>query len=787
MVLLSEATSPGLDPGLKGAFPGPRSGLLLHVTGVVQGVGFRPFVYRLARRLELQGWVRNSAGDVEIALEGQPESLESFLEALPREAPPLSRIERIVPAWGPVEGHTDFVILSSADEPDRRQPVPPDVALCPSCERELMESGNRRHLYPFITCTDCGPRFTVIEALPYDRERTTMRAFTQCPVCSAEYQTAGDRRHHSETNSCPSCGPRLWVETAPGTSVDGMGEDPVEQAAELIEAGKILGLRGFGGYHLVADATNEAAVAELRRRKRRDAKPFAVMVGSLAEARRLAKISLEEERLLLSQERPIVLLRSRTGSSIAPNVAPQLDTIGLMLPSTPLHHLLLFRLDRPLVMTSGNVSDEPIVIDNQEARDRLTGIVDAWVMHNREILSRCDDSVLRLAGSAPIFLRRARGYAPLPIRLPVESPVPLLAVGPHLKNTFTLAHGDQAYLSPHIGDLESLESLDHWRATLATYQHLFRIGPEAIVHDLHPGYLSTRLAREMGVSQTLAVQHHHAHIAAVMGEHGVIGPVIGLAFDGTGYGDDGAVWGGEVLVADLQGYRRVSHLRYAPLPGGDRAVRYPWRTALGYASLDRWMSASLALAFQGVDPQELDLARRQLEANLNSPLASSMGRLFDAAAAVLGVRRASYYEGQAAIELEALAGRRVAAERPCLIEEDPTSPGSWIIDPLPLLGILGLRRQRGEDVADLAADFHASVAWAATQVVDRVAEATGITTVALGGGVFQNARLLGSMIERLQEMGLRVLVPRALGPNDGAISYGQAAIAAARLQAVIAA
>jgi hydrogenase maturation protein HypF len=403
-------------------------------------------------------------------------------------------------------------------------------------------------------------------------------------------------------------------------------------------------------------------------------------------------------------------------------------------------------------------------------------------MHDREIRSRCDDSVLRLAGGGPVFLRRARGYAPLPLRLPVDTPVPLLAVGPHLKNTFTLGHGGRAYLSPHIGDLESIESLDHFHATLAVYQRLFRINPEAVVHDLHPGYLSTRLARDLGLPLTLAVQHHYAHIAAVMGEYGVTDPVIGLAFDGTGYGDDGAVWGGEVLVADLHGYRRVAHLRYAPLPGGDRAIRQPWRTALGYASLDPWLGASLAPAFEGVDPQELHLAKQQLAAGINAPLASSMGRLFDAAAAVLGVRRLSRYEGQAAMELEALAGRRVAAERPCLIEEDRDSPESWIIDPLPLLGTLGMRRQRGEDVADLAADFHASVAWAATEVVSRTVESTGIITVALGGGVFQNARLLGSMIERLRDMGLRVLVPRVLGPNDGAISYGQAVIAAARLQ-----
>ncbi|HTO73265.1 MAG TPA: carbamoyltransferase HypF [Gemmatimonadales bacterium] len=781
MVLVSEAAGRGLDPGLTRAEP--DRGLLLHVSGVVQGVGFRPFVHRLARRHALRGWVRNSAGDVEIALEGAAPDLDRFLDALPQSAPPLAHVERIGRADRPVEGLGDFVILASEDSPDRRQPVPPDVALCPACERELDEPGNRRFHYPFITCTDCGPRYTVIEALPYDRERTTMRAFTQCPACAAEYRTPEDRRYHSETNSCPVCGPHLWMEAGPGVSLDGMHRDPVDQAARLLAAGKILALRGFGGFHIVADATCQAAVAELRRRKRRDAKPFAVMVDSLATARRLAELTPEIEALLASQARPIVLVQPCPESPVAPNVAPGLDTLGLMLPSTPLHHLLLNRLGRPLVMTSGNVSEEPIVIGNAAARRRLAGIVDAWVMHDREILSRCDDSVLRPTTSGPLFLRRARGFAPLPVALPIESPMPLLAVGPHLKNTFALVHGNKAYLSPHIGDLESVESLDHWRQTLAAMQRLFRIDPEAVVHDLHPGYLSTRLAQELALPRTLAVQHHHAHIAAVMAEHGVTPPVIGLAFDGTGYGDDGTVWGGEVLVADLQGYRRVAHLRLAPLPGGERAVRQPWRAALGYASLDARVRASLAPAFDGIDPRELALATHQLEQGLNAPLASSMGRLFDAAAAILGIRQASDYEGQAAMELEALAGRRPGAVHPCLIEDVAGTPGSCIIDPLPLLAMLGWQRQHGGDPAQLAADFHTSIAHAACEVVDHVAEATGLTRVALGGGVFQNARLLDSMVEQLGAMGLTVLVPRTLGPNDGAISYGQAAVAAARLGA----
>ncbi|HXW97578.1 MAG TPA: Sua5/YciO/YrdC/YwlC family protein, partial [Gemmatimonadales bacterium] len=456
-----------------------------------------------------------------------------------------------------------------------------------------------------------------------------------------------------------------------------------------------------------------------------------------------------------------------------------LDTIGVMLPSTPLHLLLLEAAGRPLVMTSGNQSEEPIAIGNDEARSRLLDIADGFLMHDREILSRLDDSVIRSAGGNAVFIRRARGYAPLPLRMPVTTPVPLLAVGPHLKNTFTLLQGDLAYVSPHIGDLESLEGLEHFQHTLAAYRRLFRIEPEAVVHDLHPGYLSTRLALELGLPTTLAVQHHHAHIAAVMAEHGVTEPVVGVAYDGTGYGLDGAVWGAEILVGDLTGFRRFAHLRYAPLPGGDLAARRPWRAALGYAAVDARARAALSAAFATIPDSERGIAERQLEAQVNAPLASSMGRLFDAAAAILGLRLTSEYEGQAAMELETLAGARPASEYPMPVVEDGS--GTLQLDPIPMLVRLALRRQRGMDRADLAADFHASVAWATEQMVVRAARESGIGTVALGGGVFQNARLLGSLRVRLEGHGFRVLVPRLLPPNDGAVSYGQAAMAAAIL------
>jgi hydrogenase maturation protein HypF len=746
---------------------------------VVQGVGFRPFVHRLALRHRLGGWVRNASGDVQLALEGPSEEIDGFLSELRTEAPPLARIEEVDVEVSDPEGLAGFFIETSAEPSDRRLPVPPDVALCPACERELRDPMNRRYRYPFITCTDCGPRYTVIERLPYDRERTTMRAFTQCPACESEYRSPGDRRHHSETNSCPACGPVLWLEAGPDGRPAARDDRALRAAGDLLRTGGILAVRGFGGYHLACDATNPAAVELLRRRKQREVKPLAVMVGSLAEAARLAVLDNQEMALLEARERPIVLLPLREGHPLAPGVAPGLDRVGLMLASTPLHLLLLESAGCPLVMTSGNRSEEPIAIGNVEARGRLGTIADAFLMHDREILSRCDDSVVRVVARQTVFFRRARGYAPLPLRLPVASPVPLLAVGPHLKNTFTLVHGDQAWVSPHIGDLENLEGLEHFRHTLAVYRRLFRIEPEAVVHDLHPGYLSTRLATELRLPVTVAVQHHHAHIAAVMAEHGETGPVLGAAFDGTGYGLDGAVWGAEILAGDLTGFRRLGHLRYAPLPGGDLAARRPWRTLLGYASLDRAARAALEPAFRDIPPTELALAERQIEAGVNAPQASSMGRLFDAAAAVLGIRLESAYEGQAAMELEALAADRVAAEYHMPIEQDGS--GTWQLDPLPVLTRLALRRQRGAPAGELAADFHATVARAAELLLWRAAETTGILTVVLGGGVFQNARLLASLSCRLERRGFRVLLPRDLPPNDGGISYGQAAMAAAIL------
>ena len=752
--------------------------LRVEVTGQVQGVGFRPFVHRLAMRHGLGGWVRNESGAVEIEIEGGASELADFLRGLEAEAPPLARIERVRSAPCAPAGNGAFSILGSVVQDGRRQPVPPDMALCAACEAELFDRTDRRYRYPFVTCTDCGPRFTLIETLPYDRERTSMRAFPQCPDCLREYHDPRDRRYRSETNSCPACGPRLWYEPA-GAPEAAAGEAALEAAAALLRSGGILALRGLGGFHLAADATAESAVVRLRRRKRREAKPLAVMVRTLAEATRLAEITEDEAALLTSAERPVVLLRVREGNGLAPSVAPGLDTVGLTLAYTPLHHLLLALAGRPLIMTSGNRSEEPIAIANPEARRRLADIADGFLLHDREIVARYDDSVVRVAGSAPVFLRRARGYAPTPLELPVPSPVPLVAVGPHLKNTLTLVHGERAYVSQHIGDLEGLETVEHFRQVLERFRRLFSVAPEIAVRDLHPGYLSTRLAEDLGLRRVIPVQHHHAHVAAVMAEHGRTAPVLGIAYDGTGYGDDGRTWGAELFHADLAGYHRVARLRYAPMPGGDLAARTPWRAACGFLSLEPGAGAAFRLAFEGIAPRERALAERQAAAGLNAPLASSMGRLFDAAAAVLGVRRVGDYEGQAAMELEALAGRRRAVGREPAIAGGGPEP--WVLDPLPLLAELGERRQRGEDLGDLAAAFHEGLARATVELAVRSAEAVGLDVVALGGGVFQNARLLVAIRERLEARGLGVLVPRRLSPNDGAISYGQAAVAATLL------
>jgi len=765
---LTERTADSADP----------AGRHLRVYGLVQGVGFRPFVHRLAARHGLAGWVRNAPGEVEIAVEGSEDALAAFRAALEREAPPLAQITAVEEASAPLTGARDFRIRGSDERAGGRQPVSPDVALCAACEAELLDAGNRRYRYPFITCTDCGPRFTVVEAMPYDRERTSMRAFAQCSECLAEYDDPANRRYHSETNSCPDCGPRVWLEDREGLRATD-GDVAIRQAGAALADGRIVAVRGLGGFHLAADATDEDVVRRLRERKHREAKPLAVMVRDLDEIRSLCEVGETAARLLSSRERPIVILPLRPGAPVAPSIAPGLTRVGAMLAYTPLHVLLLEAAGRPLVMTSGNQSEEPIATGVAEARTRLAAIADLFLMHDREIVARYDDSVVRVVDDAPVLLRRARGYAPMPIHLPVATPVPLLAVGPHLKNTFCLAHGTDAFVSQHVGDLDNVETLEHFRAALGRLSALFRIEPEIVVRDHHPGYLSTRVADELGLPRSIAVQHHVAHMAAVLAEHARTDPAIGVMFDGTGYGSDGMIWGAEVFVGDLRGTERVGQLRYAPMPGGDLAARSPWRCALGYRSLAGDAAPAFDAALGGVTDTDRHLAEQQIARGVNAPLASSMGRLFDAAAAVLGLRHHARYEGQAPMELEALAGARPAEPLPFpLAWEDDR----WQLEPLPLLVALDERRARGDDLAELAARFHESVVAGTAALVERVGEARGLRTVALGGGVFQNARLLRGLRARLRVAGFEVLVPRALSPNDGAISFGQAALAAAILQ-----
>ena len=755
------------------------------VSGVVQGVGFRPFVHRLADRFGLGGWVRNVSGEVELSLHGRRDALQGFVGAMRSEAPPLARIDAISVVESPAAPAREpgaerrFRIVESDVERSTRQLVAPDVATCAECERELTDPDNRRAGYPFITCTSCGPRHSIIEAMPYDRERTTMRAFEPCPECGREYDDIGDRRYHSETNSCWTCGPQVSLLLASDPSAIAR-PDPIGRAATLLREGAIVAVRGIGGFHLAVNATDDAAVRRLRERKHRDGKPLAVMVRSLRAARELARISDAEATLLASPQRPILVLERRS-SDLAPAVSDGLRTVGVMLAYSPLHMRLLDLARCPLVMTSGNPASLPLAVTLEDARDTLGGIADAFLTHDREIVAPIDDSVARLAGDSVVLMRRARGYAPLPVPLPIAAPVPLLAVGAHLKNTFTLVDGRDAFLSQHIGDLETLETKAHWERSRSALSRMLAIEPRVVVRDLHPEYLSSRLAETLGARDIIVVQHHHAHIAAVAAEHGVTRNVVGLAFDGTGYGADGAIWGGEFLVADLASYRRVGQLRSAPLPGGDAAARQGWRAAVGYAFLaDADARALILECLGGESAAAIATALRQCDEGVNAPTASSMGRLFDAAAAILGVCAQSRFEGEAAMRLESVAATAPEAPLPFPIVR---RADRWMLDPVPLLSELAQRRLDGGEgsVATLAAAFHTSLAASASELARQLCDAHDLSTVALGGGVFQNARLLCEVRDRLTVAGMEVLVARQLPPNDGAISYGQAAVAAARL------
>jgi len=746
--------------------PSDRLRRRLTVAGVVQGVGFRPFVHGLATDLGLTGIVGNDSGSVFIEVEGDPAAVEEFQLRLRNDAPPLAHIETVETTDVAPAGDASFRIVASRVRVGANTLISPDVATCDACLAELFDPENRRFRYPFINCTDCGPRFTIIRDVPYDRPSTTMAGFAMCERCLHEYEDPSDRRFHAQPNACAVCGPRLWLEQAGSTSP----ADPIAATRHLLAGGAIVAVKGLGGFHLAASATDDQVLRELRDRKGRVDKPLAVMVRDLAAANSVAIVSPAEATLLRGHERPIVLLRRRSGSPLSDLVAPGNDFVGVMLPYTPIHHLLLEDGD-PLVMTSGNLSEEPIAADNDEARRRLGDLADAFLLHDRPIHIACDDSVVRHFAGRELPLRRSRGYAPFPVRLPFEVP-PTLAVGGELKATFCLAAGTHAFMSQHIGDMENLETLAAFERAVDHFRTIFRVEPECFVGDRHPAYLSTRWAEQHhGDHRWAQVQHHHAHIASVTAENGVVEPVIGFAFDGTGYGDDGAIWGGEVLVGGLDGYERVAHLGYVPLPGGDAAIRRPYRTALAHlwAAGLPWNEALPAVAACPAD--ERRVLRRQLERRINTVDTSSMGRLFDAVASLAGVRHTVTYEAQAAMELEALEDGD-GGWYPLDLSDDGT------IDPAPLIAAVVSDVTAGVGKATISARFHEGVARLLVECSRRIRARTGLDTVALSGGVFQNVRLLGRADELLRDSDFRVLTHRLVPPNDGGLALGQVAAAA---------
>ena len=749
--------------------------------GVVQGVGFRPFVYQLATKYNLKGWVCNTSEDVKIEVQGESKDLKRFLSELQDNAPPLASIESITVTYHPPAEYTNFEIRHSIAEEGKYQLVSPDIATCQACLKEIFSPEDRRYHYPFTNCTNCGPRFTIIEDIPYDRPKTTMRSFQMCPECQAEYDNPLDRRFHAQPNACPKCGPRLELLDAKGNHIK--TPDVITTASQLLKKGKVIAIKGLGGFLLACDATSQKTVELMRKRKRRPFKPLAIMVADIDEAKRHCYISEAEEKLLTSPQSPIVLLQWKPESTVCQAIAPNLKYLGVMLPYTPLHHLLLREVGLPLVMTSGNISEEPICKDNDEAVRRLSGIADYFLVHNRDIYARYDDSVTVIERGEVQLTRRARSYAPYPIHLNFQAKQ-VLGCGAEEKNTFCLTKDNYAFISQHVGDMENLETLEHFQNTLALYKKLFRIEPEIIAYDLHPEYLSTKYALELGSQfnnlKPVPVQHHHAHIASCMVDNNVETPVIGVALDGTGYGSDGHIWGGEFLFADYNGFQRMGHLEYLPLPGGAAAIKRPYRTAIGYLlKLQGEGSLNSKLAFlKQMDPVEIELIKRQIQTGLNSPLCSSMGRLFDAVSALIGVRSEIDYEGQAAVELEMAAydGCDKVGNKsyPFSIIE---SEGVNIVKLKELLSAIVEDLYHGISKATISTRFHNTVAQIICQMCQLIAKRTGINQAALSGGVFQNRLLLRKVMPLLESAGFSVLTHKQVPCNDGGISLGQAVIA----------
>ncbi len=737
----------------------------VRVEGVVQGVGFRPYVHGLAGRLGLSGRVGNDTAGVFVEVEGAEQAVSEFLAMLPAQAPPLAVVEQVRTSPLAPTGEQGFHIVASNATGRRDTLVSADSATCADCLRELADPTDRRFDYPFINCTNCGPRFTIVRDVPYDRPFTTMAPFTMCDACAAEYHDPADRRFHAQPVCCPACGPRLRLLGIDGTELPG---DPLAEAAALLTGGAVLAVKGLGGYHVATLAADADATAMLRARKHREDKPFAVMVADLDAAHELCMIDSVGERVLASRRRPVVLLPRRPEAPVAPAVAPGNRSLGLMLPYTPLHHLLLRATAAPIVLTSGNISDEPIAYQDDDAGRRLTGIADAFLTHDRAIHMRTDDSVVRVFRGAELPVRRSRGYAPEPLMLAQPVPRPILGCGAELKNTFCLARGRHAFVSHHIGDLENYETLRSFTEGITHFGRLFDVVPEVVAYDLHPEYLSTKYALDRADVELVGVQHHHAHIASCLADNGDAGPVLGVAFDGLGYGSDGTLWGGEFLLADLTGFQRLAHLVPVPMPGGATAIRQPWRMAAAYLgseapeelvrrNAEQW-DAVLAMAARGV----------------NAPLTSSAGRLFDAVAAILGVRDSINYEGQAAVELEQQADLTERGSYPAAVTEGSALHlhGADLVHAV----VADLRAGVPREV--IATRFHHGVADAIVRVCLMLQEATGVGVAALSGGVFQNVLLLERTVAGLEQAGFRVLTHSRVPPNDGGISLGQVAIAA---------
>jgi hydrogenase maturation protein HypF len=756
----------------------------VQVKGVVQGVGFRPFVYKLAQALELTGYVFNSSSGVTIEIEGGEHEINQFLTALKLDPPQLAEITDISVSEVDARGGTGFSILGSREEVGAFALVSPDAGTCDACWRDFGDPMNRRYGYPFTNCTHCGPRYTIIRDIPYDRATTTMAAFTMCAACRAEYEDPNDRRFHAQPNACGVCGPSVAMVPRGSSLAECLFADTdslpvIRKARMLLREGKILAVKGLGGFLLACDAKNDTAVAELRRRKRRPAKPFALMSRDVAAIRTFCEVSEEDEAALLHLRRPIVVLPRLEGTELSRGIAPENRTLGVMLPYTPLHYLLFG--DSPerdsefqaLVMTSGNLSEEPIVVSNAEAINQLDGIADWFLLHNREIAMRVDDSVVRTFEGRERVLRRSRGFVPQTIDLGIEMEE-VLAFGGELKNTFCLTKSRYAILSQHIGDLENYETMRFFEETLANMKLLFKVAPQAVAHDLHPGYMSTRMALAFDIERKIGVQHHHAHIVSCMAENHLRGDVIGVAFDGTGYGIDGSIWGGEFMVADFAGFTRRGHLRTVLLPGGDVAVRQPWRMALSYLrdTFGRQMPGDLE-CFRPVAEKQVELVDTMISRQIQTLQTSSSGRLFDAVAALVGLASEVTFEGQAAIALEMAAAPGTDARYPFEIEE--VEP--MILDFRPMVKAIVKDIVAGKARGEISARFHNTLSAAIVEMCCRIRRSNALDRVCLSGGTFQNLYLLNRTVVELRRRGFGVFFHAIVPANDGGISLGQAVIA----------